>query len=148
MTNASTSLFVPLGDLRVDISRIRNKFFAAGSKHAKFLDSFVQGHYSLKVTTEGVRGLPKVLRRGVVDSQNAKANLLFLDLPDPPSSPGAPIPDRFKVNVLLPVLENMQAQDLPVFGVRLVTCFLVVCWLTYATSMPAMALSNFQVSLL
>ncbi|KAG0272672.1 hypothetical protein BGZ95_011551 [Linnemannia exigua] len=107
----------PTGDLRVDINRIRHKFFAAGSKHAEFLDSYVQGQYSLSVTTEGVRGLPKVLRRGIVNKQEARPNLLFLDLPNPPSSVAAPVPERFKSNVLLDVLENMQAQDLPVFGV-------------------------------
>ena len=102
----------------MDICRIRNEFFAAGSKYVKFLDSYVQGQYSLPVTTNGVCGLPKVLRRGVVNKQDAKPNLLFLDLPDAPLSAAVPVPERFKSNVLLDVLENMQAQDLPVFGVR------------------------------
>lgn len=78
----------------------------------------MQGQYSLPVIIEGVRGLPKVLRRGIVNKQEARPNLLFLDLPDPPASVAAPVPERFKSNVLLDVLENMQAQDLPVFGVR------------------------------
>lgn len=78
----------------------------------------MQGQLSLPVTTTGVRGLPKVLRRGVVGSQGSRPSLLFLDLPDPSSSTSAPVPERFKSNVLLGVLEKMQAQDLPVFGVR------------------------------
>ncbi|KAF9178442.1 hypothetical protein BGZ50_007704 [Haplosporangium sp. Z 11] len=48
---------------------------------------------------------------------DAKPNLLFLSLPDPPSSAAVPVPERFKSNVLLDVLENMQAQELSVFGV-------------------------------
>ncbi|KAG9062249.1 hypothetical protein KI688_006581 [Linnemannia hyalina] len=92
-------------------------FFAAGSKHAEFLDSYVQGQLQLPTTTSGVRGLPKVLRRGVVESQDSKLNLLLLDLPDPPPIVGLPIPERFRSNVLLRVLDKMQAQDLPVFGV-------------------------------
>ncbi|KAF9348111.1 hypothetical protein BGX34_002668, partial [Mortierella sp. NVP85] len=104
------------GDLRANIKKIRGKFFGSGSIYAEFLDSYVQGQLSLPVTTTGVRGLPKVLRRGMVESQGTKPNLLFLDLPDP-SSVGVPVPERFRSNVLLGVLERMQAQDLPVFGV-------------------------------
>ena len=91
--------------------------------YAEFLDNYAQGQLSLPVTTTatGVHGLPKVKRRRVVDPQDSKPNLLFLDLPDPPPSIGDPVPERFKTNVLLSVLENMQAQDLPVFGVRLVS---------------------------
>lgn len=111
-----------LGDLRADVNKIRDKFFAAGSKHANFLNSYVQGLQQLPVTTTGVRGLPKVLRHSVVESQDSKPNLLFLDLPDPPPSVGVPVPERFRSNVLLGVLEKMQAQDLPVFSVRLVFC--------------------------
>ncbi|KAG0248702.1 hypothetical protein BG011_009994, partial [Mortierella polycephala] len=33
----------PPGDLRVDIKKVADKFFAAGSKHAKFLERFVHG---------------------------------------------------------------------------------------------------------
>ncbi|KAF9991671.1 hypothetical protein BGZ79_004151 [Entomortierella chlamydospora] len=106
------------GDLQEDIKRIRDKFFAAGSKHAGFLVSYVQGQGSLPITETGLRGLPKVLRRGAVESEEAKPSLLFLDLPDPPSNTGDPVPERFKTNILLGVLEKMQAQDLPIFGVR------------------------------
>lgn len=64
-----------------------------------------------------MRGLPKVLRRGVVDTLDSGPSLLFLDLPDPPLSAGNPVPERFRSNILLSVLDGMQAQDLPLFGV-------------------------------
>ncbi|KAG0247321.1 hypothetical protein BG011_001681, partial [Mortierella polycephala] len=108
-------------DLRADVNKIRDKFFATGSKHVNFLDNYVRGELALPVTTSGVRGLPKVLRRGVVESQDSKPNLLFLDLLHPPPSVGVPVPERFRSNVLLGVLEKMQAQYLPVFGVRELT---------------------------
>ncbi|KAF9177171.1 hypothetical protein BGZ50_009045 [Haplosporangium sp. Z 11] len=95
-----------------------HKFFAAGSKHSQLFDNYVQGQFPLPITTIGVRDIPKVLHRGVVKSQDSKPNLLFLDLPHPPSSISDPVPERFKSNVLLGVLEKMQAQDLPVFGVK------------------------------
>ncbi|KAF9557171.1 hypothetical protein EC968_007782 [Mortierella alpina] len=107
----------PQGDLHADIKKIRDKFFAPESKHAEFLVSYVQGKGLLPITEDGLRGLPKVLRRGAVESEEAQPSLLFLDLPEPPSTTGDPVPKRFKSNVLLGVLERMQAQDLPVFGV-------------------------------
>lgn len=55
----------------------------------------------------------------MVGTLDSRPNLLFLDLPDPSSSVGAPVPERFKSNVLLDVLEEIQAQVLPVLGVRL-----------------------------
>jgi hypothetical protein len=105
------------GELRADVNRIRDKFFATGSKHANFLDNYVRGELSLLKSTSGARGLPKVLRRGVVESLDSKPNLLFLDLFDPAPSVGVPVPERFRSNVLLGLLEKMQAQNLPVFGV-------------------------------
>lgn len=73
-------------------------FFATGSKHAEFLESYVQGQLLFLRTTSGMGGLPKVLRRGVVESQYSKPNLLFLDLSDPPPSAGVPVPERFGVS--------------------------------------------------
>ncbi|KAG0259089.1 hypothetical protein BGZ95_004795 [Linnemannia exigua] len=105
------------GDLCIDIMKIADKFFATGSKHADVLNSYVQGNYSLPTTTSGVRGLPKVVRRGTVDTLDSGPSLLFLDLPHPPLSTGDAVPERFRSNILLSVLEGMQAQDLPVFGV-------------------------------
>ncbi|KAG0325768.1 hypothetical protein BG004_003121 [Podila humilis] len=105
------------GDLRVDFKKIADKFFAPGSRQANFLDAYVRGELKLKVTTSGVCVLPKVLRRGVVEQFDSVPSLLFLDLPEPPLSVCDPVPERFKSNILLGVLEKMQAQDLPVFGV-------------------------------
>ncbi|KAG0287865.1 hypothetical protein BGZ98_004454, partial [Dissophora globulifera] len=107
----------PSSDLRADIKKIADKFFATGSKHADFLDAYVRGEFKLPVTTNGVRGLPKVLRRGIVDTLDSGPSLLFLDLPDPPLRAGDPVPERFRSNILFSVLDGMQAQDLPVFGV-------------------------------
>ncbi|KAF9280639.1 hypothetical protein BGZ74_002557, partial [Mortierella antarctica] len=104
------------GDLRVDIKKITDKFFAPGTPISDFLDAYVRGEQMLPVTTSGVRGLPKVARRGAIKTLESRPNLLFLDLPVPPSSVEAP-PERFRSNVLLGVLEKMQSQDLPVFGV-------------------------------
>ncbi|KAF9981364.1 hypothetical protein BGZ75_007369 [Mortierella antarctica] len=105
------------GDLKVDIKTITDRFFAVGSPASVFLDAYVKGEKTLPVTTAGIKGLPKVLRRGVVDSQDAGPSLLFLDLPSPPLNAVDPIPERYRSNVLLSKLEGMQAQDLPVFGV-------------------------------
>ena len=106
-----------LGDLRADIKKITDRFFATGSPLSDFLDAYVRGEYKLPVTTTGIKGLPKVLRRGVVDSQDSGPSLLFLDLLNPPLHTDDPIPKRFRSNILLSKLEGMQAQDLPVFGV-------------------------------
>ncbi|KAF9536266.1 hypothetical protein EC957_011803, partial [Mortierella hygrophila] len=109
-------------DLRADIKKIADRFFATGSPASDFLDAYVQGEFKLPITTSGIKGLPKVLRRGVVDSQDSGPSLLFLDLPKPPLNVGDPIPERFRSNVLLSKLEGMQAQDLPVFGVSVPDC--------------------------
>ncbi|KAF8923765.1 hypothetical protein BGZ58_002576 [Dissophora ornata] len=53
----------PLGDLRVDIKKITDKFFAPGTPVANFLHSFVRGHGTLPVTTGTIRGLPRAWRR-------------------------------------------------------------------------------------
>ncbi|KAF9376201.1 hypothetical protein CPB97_010991 [Podila verticillata] len=71
------------GDLRVDIKKITDKFFAPGTPITDFLDAYVRGERHVPVTTTA----------------------------------GDPVPERFQSNVLLSVLEGMQAQDLPVFGV-------------------------------
>ena len=40
-----------VGDLRIDVKKITDKFFAPGSRTANFLDSFVRGEHALPVTT-------------------------------------------------------------------------------------------------
>ncbi|KAF9407785.1 hypothetical protein BGZ94_002558, partial [Podila epigama] len=104
-------------DLRADIKRIADPYFATGSPASVFLNSYVHGEKSLPITTTGVKGLPIVLRRGVTAKVDSKPSLLFLDLPVPPAKSGEPIPERFGSNVLLKRLEGMRSQDLPVFGV-------------------------------
>ncbi|KAK3826290.1 MAG: hypothetical protein JOS17DRAFT_833037 [Linnemannia elongata] len=116
LSDTSRSITPLSGDLRADIKKIADRFFAIGSPASDFLDAYVRGEKSLPVTTVGVKGLPKVLRRGV-DSQDSGPSLLFLDLPNPSLNADDPIPERFRSNVLLSKLEGMQAQDLPVFGV-------------------------------
>ncbi|KAF9407611.1 hypothetical protein BGZ94_002636 [Podila epigama] len=76
------------GDLRADIKKIADRFFATGSSASNFLDAYVRGERVLPVTTSGIKGLPKVLRRGVVDTQDSGPSLLFLDLPTPPPNVG------------------------------------------------------------
>ncbi|KAG0364826.1 hypothetical protein BGZ54_007114 [Gamsiella multidivaricata] len=105
------------GGLKMGIKRIADKFFACGSPAAEFLDAFVRGQQALPLATSGVRGLPNVVRRGVIKAPDSRPNLLFLDLPVPPSSTDDPIPDKFRSNVLLDVLERMHSGDFPVFGV-------------------------------
>lgn len=114
---SNPSFFVYVGDLCIDIKKIADKFFTTGSKHADFLISYVQGKLSLPSTTSGVQGLLKVMQQGVVNTLDSGLSLLFLDLLDPLLSAGNPVPERFRSNILLSVLDGMKAQDLPVFGV-------------------------------
>ncbi|KAI7817655.1 hypothetical protein BC939DRAFT_480963 [Gamsiella multidivaricata] len=65
------------GDLRTDIKKIAYRFFATGSPASIFLDAYVRGEFKLPVTTAGIKGLPKVLLRGVVESQDSGPSLLF-----------------------------------------------------------------------
>ncbi|KAF9198247.1 hypothetical protein BGZ49_001001 [Haplosporangium sp. Z 27] len=62
-----TSLSGTFGDLSADIKKIADKFFAPGFSASIFLDSYVRGERILPVTTTGIKRLPKVLRRGIVD---------------------------------------------------------------------------------
>ncbi|KAI9240540.1 MAG: hypothetical protein BYD32DRAFT_151644 [Podila humilis] len=100
------------GDLRVDIKKITDKFFSPGTPTTDFLDAYVKGQRSLPVTTTGIKGLPKVLRRGVVETLDSGPSLLFLDLPSPPLKAGDPVPERFRSNVLLSVLEGLRENSL------------------------------------
>lgn len=127
-------IWLYLGDLKVDIKKITDRFFAVGSPASDFLDAYVKGEKSIPITTTGIKGLPIVLRRGVVDSQDSGPSLLFLDLPSPPLNASDPIPERYRSNVLLSKLEGMQAQDLPVFGVS-------VCSLLFETICKSVALT-------
>ncbi|KAF9088057.1 hypothetical protein BGX27_002805 [Mortierella sp. AM989] len=104
------------GDLRADIKKIADRFFATVSAASDFLNAYVHGEFSLPITTTGIKGLPKVVRRGAIKNSESRPSLLFLDLPNPSSNIDT-LSERFRSNVLLGVLEKMQSQDLPVFGV-------------------------------
>ncbi|KAG0325099.1 hypothetical protein BGZ99_001065 [Dissophora globulifera] len=115
-----SSLSPSEGDLRALVNRIADRFFAPESSAAEFLNSYVQGQQELPVTTSGVCGLPKVVRRGEVKTLESRPNLLFLDLPIPLST-GSP-PERFRSNPILAALRKRQQKgteslELPVFGV-------------------------------
>ncbi|KAF9416742.1 hypothetical protein BGZ76_004608, partial [Entomortierella beljakovae] len=72
----------PSQDLEEKVKRITSSFFAQGSATAAFLVDYVKGKYKLPVTTEGVKGLPNIRRRGKKDNlQHSQPSLLFLDLP-------------------------------------------------------------------
>jgi len=62
--NVSCSFFILSGDLRVDIKKITDKFFAPGTRTTNFLNSFVRGEGSLPLTTGPIAGLPRAWRRG------------------------------------------------------------------------------------
>ncbi|KAF9091626.1 hypothetical protein BGX27_001997, partial [Mortierella sp. AM989] len=103
-------------DLRTDIKKIADRFFATGSPASVFLDAYVRGEKKLPVTTSDIKGLPKVLRRGVTAKVESRPSPVF-GFTSPPSNIGDAVPERFRSNVLLEKLEGMQSQDLPVFDV-------------------------------
>ncbi|KAF9317536.1 hypothetical protein BG006_003362, partial [Podila minutissima] len=84
------------GDLRVDIRKIRDKFFATGSKHANFLDASYGEALSIHWIQDRV---------------------FSFWIYGPSTEAGDPVPERFRSNILLSVLDAMQAQDLTVFDV-------------------------------
>ncbi|KAG0012920.1 hypothetical protein BGZ80_011418 [Entomortierella chlamydospora] len=100
--------------LRADINKITGRFFAPGSPTALFLDSYVRGEMELPVTTAGIKGLPRVWRRGKTTAPESRPSFLFLDLPTTPTDS---TPERFRSNVILQELERTESQDVPVFGV-------------------------------
>ncbi|KAI1290548.1 hypothetical protein EDD11_009178, partial [Mortierella claussenii] len=106
------------GDLRADIKKITDRFFTPGSPASLFLDEYVRSQQALPVTTTNVKGLPEVLRRGVMETVESRPSLLFLDLPVPPSNTNDPPLEKFGLNVLLEELKGMESQDLLVFGVN------------------------------
>ncbi|KAF9152808.1 hypothetical protein BGX20_005057, partial [Mortierella sp. AD010] len=101
-------------DLESTIRKITTSFFANDSSAAIFLNEYVKGARKLRVTTGGVKGLPRAWRRGKTTAPESRPNFLFLDLPIPSTGN---IPERFLSNVILQELEKTEAQDVPVFGV-------------------------------
>ncbi|KAI8595060.1 hypothetical protein EDD21DRAFT_425759 [Dissophora ornata] len=106
------------GDLRVDIKKITDKFFAPGTPVANFLDSFVRGHGALPVTEGSIRGLPRAWRRAFGKPAKTRPSLLFLDLPDP-STPDSASSNLASTSIMDMVKENNR-QLIPVFGVSYV----------------------------
>ncbi|GJJ67777.1 hypothetical protein EMPS_00123 [Entomortierella parvispora] len=74
------------GDLRIDIKKITERFFARETEVVRFLTRFVQGHESLPRTTGSFAGLPRVWLRNQQARDDKHPSLLFLDLPDPSTS--------------------------------------------------------------
>jgi len=56
-------LFMQLGDQRVDIKKITDKFFAHGTEVPNFLNASVRVQGAFPVTTRVIRGLPRIWRR-------------------------------------------------------------------------------------
>ncbi|KAG9061309.1 hypothetical protein KI688_007287 [Linnemannia hyalina] len=50
------------GDLRADIKKIADRFFATGSAASDFLDAYVRGEFKLPVTTTGIKEGPTARR--------------------------------------------------------------------------------------
>ncbi|ORZ08266.1 hypothetical protein BCR41DRAFT_399329 [Lobosporangium transversale] len=102
-------------DLATAIKKIVDQFFAPSSSARNFLEEYVRDHGELPVTTEGVKGLPRISRRGKPLAPMSRPSLLFLDLPA--SYPDDLTPNRFRSNVILNALDNTASRDVPVFGV-------------------------------
>ncbi|KAG0247919.1 hypothetical protein BG011_000730, partial [Mortierella polycephala] len=77
----ATDLDEVFSDLRVDIKKITDKFFAPGPI-VDFLDAFVKGEGALPITSGSIRGLPRAWRRGFGKAPETRPSL-FMDLPDP-----------------------------------------------------------------
>ncbi|KAK5799406.1 hypothetical protein F5H01DRAFT_418077 [Linnemannia elongata] len=111
----SRSGMTPSGDLRADIKRITDKFFAPGSDAAELLDLFVRGLKNLSLTTGSVSGLPRVWPRNNGPPADTCPSLLFLDLPHPSSSD---IESRHLTSdAILQFIEKCSTPIVPIFGV-------------------------------
>ncbi|KAF9115634.1 hypothetical protein BGX30_006203 [Mortierella sp. GBA39] len=103
------------GNLRVDITRITDEFFAPGSDVTKFLDNFVRGVVNLPLTTGSVPGLPRVWLRNKGQLANTYPSLLFSSLPDPSlSGTQSQYPTS---DAILQLIERCQTSTVPIFGV-------------------------------
>ena len=113
-------LLIRLGDLRTDIKKITDNFFAPGSDVAIFLNAFVRGEVTLPVTTGPIRGLPRAWRRSFGKPADTRPSLLFLDLPDPS------VPDTASRNLaagsILDMVKENNRPVIPVFGVSGTFC--------------------------
>ena len=82
------SYLLHLDDLRADIRKITDKFFAPGPI-VNFLDAFVRGEKHLEVTTGNIQGLPRAWRRQFGHPADTRPSLLLIDLSDPSSPDSA-----------------------------------------------------------
>ncbi|CAO3565162.1 unnamed protein product [Mortierella alpina] len=76
----------PSGDLKLDIKRISDRFFAPASDDAGFLDSFVRGLVVLPLTKRSLFGLPSVSFRASHPLPETYPSLLFAGLPESSSN--------------------------------------------------------------
>ncbi|KAG0196539.1 hypothetical protein BGX28_010002 [Mortierella sp. GBA30] len=104
----------PPGDLRIDIKKITDKFFAPGPI-ANFLNAFVKGEGSLPITHGPIRGLPRAWRRAFGKPAESRPSLLFLDLPDP-STPESASSNLASTSIFEMVKQNNR-HLISVFGV-------------------------------
>ncbi|KAI7822679.1 hypothetical protein BC939DRAFT_493455 [Gamsiella multidivaricata] len=104
-------------ELDAIIKDVVKQFFAPESFAALFLDSYVQGQQGLPTTTDGICGLPRMWRRGRRRAPESHPSLLLLDLPLPPESADHLVPERFRSNAVLNLLEESLMRDIPIFGV-------------------------------
>ncbi|KAF9383203.1 hypothetical protein BGX21_001623 [Mortierella sp. AD011] len=95
-------------ELDAIVKKISEQFFAPGSRASDFLEKYVKGLVKLPVTTDGIRDLPRVWRRGKTPAPESRPSFLFLDLPTSAET----VPDQFKSNVILNALETTESQDL------------------------------------
>ncbi|KAI8047547.1 hypothetical protein BDF22DRAFT_738143 [Syncephalis plumigaleata] len=98
------------GDLSAIISEVEKDFFAPASPASDFLNKYVEEEKELPFTTDGIKGLPLVKRRGAGKEAEPRPSLLFLDLPKPPSNPGDAIDERFQSNAMLERLKELETQ--------------------------------------
>ncbi|KAF9536712.1 hypothetical protein EC957_009923 [Mortierella hygrophila] len=103
------------GNLKADIKRITDKFFAPGSDATDFLDSFVRGLENLPLTTGSISGLPRVWLRNSGPQADTRPSLLFLDLPHPSLSDTL---SRYPTSdAILQLIERCTTSIVPIFGV-------------------------------
>ncbi|KAG0344516.1 hypothetical protein BG004_004382, partial [Podila humilis] len=102
--------YMEIGNLKANIKRITEKFFAPGSDTTVFLDRFVQGLEKLPLTTGSIAGLPNVwLRKN--PQVDTRPSLLFSNLPHPLSDTLYPTSDA-----ILKHIKTYGPTSVPVFG--------------------------------
>ncbi|KAF9550483.1 hypothetical protein EC957_000157 [Mortierella hygrophila] len=102
-------------NLRVDLTRITDEFFAPGSDVTNFLGNFVRSPVNLPLTTGSVPGLSGVWLRNKGRLAKTYPNLLFLSLPDPTL---IDTQSRYLTSdAILQLTERSPISIVPIFGV-------------------------------